>query len=106
MLDLPDEVITLLSGKLALKYNGTDLEAMKAIATAAKKRSLADFNQTFGSYPQELQVYITFWNFLSKNGGVESNLGRLSARRARCYYTTRSKHEKQSSEIEPLSFGH
>lgn len=56
MLDLPDEVITLLSGKLALKYNGTDLEAMKAIATAAKKRSLADFNQTFGSYPQELQM--------------------------------------------------
>lgn len=62
MLDLPDEVTALLSGKLALKYNGPDLEAMRAIAAAAKKRSLADFNQTFGSYPQELQVSNFFIN--------------------------------------------
>jgi hypothetical protein len=40
----PDEVPTITSGKLALKYHGTDLDAMQAIATAAKKRSLADFN--------------------------------------------------------------
>lgn len=60
MLDLPDEVTTLLSGKLALKYNGSDLEAMKSIAAAAKKRSLADFNQTFGAYPQELQAFSLF----------------------------------------------
>ena len=32
-------------GKLALKHSGTDLDAMRAIANAAKKRSLADFNQ-------------------------------------------------------------
>lgn len=56
MLDLPDEVSTLLSGKLALKYSGPDLDAMRAIAAAAKKRSLADFNQSFGSFPQELQM--------------------------------------------------
>lgn len=45
MLDTPEEVGVILSGKLALKYSGSDLEAMKAIAEAAKKRSLADFNQ-------------------------------------------------------------
>ncbi|VDM67115.1 unnamed protein product [Strongylus vulgaris] len=56
MLDLPDDVNTLLTGKLALKYSGTDLEAMRAIAAAAKKRSLADFNTAFGAYPQELQM--------------------------------------------------
>ncbi|CAI4229027.1 unnamed protein product [Auanema sp. JU1783] len=56
MLDVPDEVPTLLAGKLALKYSGTDLDAMRAIATASKKRSLADFNQTFGAYRQELQM--------------------------------------------------
>lgn len=41
----PDEVHSLLSGKLALKYSGSDLDAMRAIADAAKKRSLADFNK-------------------------------------------------------------
>lgn len=55
MLDTPEEVGVILSGKLALKYSGSDLEAMKAIAEAAKKRSLADFNAAFGSYRQELQ---------------------------------------------------
>ncbi|CAI5444883.1 unnamed protein product [Caenorhabditis angaria] len=56
MLDLPDEVNSLLSAKLALKYNGSDLDAMKAIAAAAQKRSLADFQKAFGAYPQELQM--------------------------------------------------
>ncbi|VDO31288.1 hypothetical protein V3C99_000604 [Haemonchus contortus] len=56
MLDVPDDVNTLLTGKLALKYSGTDLDAMRAIAAAAKKRSLADFNTAFGAYPQELQM--------------------------------------------------
>ncbi|EPB79828.1 PCI domain protein [Ancylostoma ceylanicum] len=56
MLDVPDDVSTLLTGKLALKYSGSDLEAMRAIAAAAKKRSLADFNTAFGAYPQELQM--------------------------------------------------
>lgn len=67
MLDVPDEVQSLLSGKLALTYSGSaDLEAMKAVAVAAKRRcdllekktsfrSLADFNTAFGSYREELQ---------------------------------------------------
>uniref|UniRef100_A0A1I7U3B7 PCI domain-containing protein n=1 Tax=Caenorhabditis tropicalis TaxID=1561998 RepID=A0A1I7U3B7_9PELO len=56
MLDVPDEVNSLLSAKLALKYSGSDLEAMKAIAVAAQKRSLKDFQAAFGAYPQELQM--------------------------------------------------
>ncbi|MFH4981740.1 hypothetical protein AB6A40_008449 [Gnathostoma spinigerum] len=55
MLDTPDEVSSILSGKLALKYSGSELEAMRAVAEAAKKRSLADFNAAFGSYRTELQ---------------------------------------------------
>ncbi|KJH45199.1 PCI domain protein [Dictyocaulus viviparus] len=62
MLDVPDDVNTLLTGKLALKYSGSDLQAMRAIAAAAKKRSLADFNAAFGAYPQELQVSVIMYH--------------------------------------------
>ncbi|KAK6059621.1 hypothetical protein COOONC_02747 [Cooperia oncophora] len=55
MLDVPDDVNTLLTGKLALKYSGSDLDAMRAIAAAAKKRSLADFNTAFGLIHKRLR---------------------------------------------------
>jgi 26S proteasome regulatory subunit N6 len=41
----PDDVNGLMSVKLTLKYSGRDVEAMKAVAQASKKRSLADFQQ-------------------------------------------------------------
>ena len=41
----PEDVLSLVSGKLALKYSGTQIDAMKAISQAAKKRSLADFQK-------------------------------------------------------------
>lgn len=50
MLDVPDEAVALLSGKLAQKYSGSEIEAMRAIAAASKKRSLAEFNNAFGRY--------------------------------------------------------
>lgn len=37
------QVANLVSGKLALRYSGKDLEAMKAVAKSSKARSLADF---------------------------------------------------------------
>uniref|UniRef100_A0A914C5N5 PCI domain-containing protein n=1 Tax=Acrobeloides nanus TaxID=290746 RepID=A0A914C5N5_9BILA len=55
MLDSPDEINTILSHKTAMKYSGSDIEAMRAIANSAKKRSLADFNKAFGSFRLELQ---------------------------------------------------
>jgi len=55
MLDTPEEVNSILAHKLAVKYTGTDLDAMRAIAASAKKRSLADFNNAFGSFRKELQ---------------------------------------------------
>ena len=45
MLDLPEDVATLLAGKLAITYQSSELQAMRAVATASKKRSLADFNK-------------------------------------------------------------
>ncbi|CAF3872293.1 unnamed protein product [Rotaria magnacalcarata] len=54
MMNAPDDVNTLMSVKLALKYSGQDVEAMKAVAQASKKRSLADFQQALKDYKTEL----------------------------------------------------
>ena len=40
-----DEVQSIVRGKLALKYSGADVDAMKSIAQAAHKRSIADFQK-------------------------------------------------------------
>jgi len=55
MLNLPDEVTNLVSGKLALRYSGPALDAMKAVALAAKARSLADFQVAVKKYKTELE---------------------------------------------------
>lgn len=55
MLNLSDEVQAIVSGKLALKYSGPAVEAMKSIAQASHKRSLADFQKTLASYKPQLE---------------------------------------------------
>lgn len=57
MLDLPEEAISLIQGKVARNYTNSEaVQAMKAIAVASKERSLKDFNATFGRYGVELQM--------------------------------------------------
>ncbi|CAF0789637.1 unnamed protein product [Rotaria sordida] len=67
MMNTPDDVNALMSVKLALKYSGRDVEAMKAVAQASKKRSLADFQQALKDYKTEL----------SDDPMVHSHLGTL-----------------------------
>jgi len=55
MLQLPDEVHHIVSGKLALKYQGAGIEAMKKVANASKDRSLADFQAAVKEYSSELE---------------------------------------------------
>jgi 26S proteasome regulatory subunit N6 len=54
MLNSADDVQSIVSGKLALRYSGPGVEAMKSIAKASHKRSLADFQKTLGQYKTEL----------------------------------------------------
>lgn len=55
MINNPEDVQQIVSGKLAIKYAGPDIEAMKAVAQAAHKRSLADFQQVVKQYKHELE---------------------------------------------------
>ncbi|KAF0295565.1 26S proteasome non-ATPase regulatory subunit 11 [Amphibalanus amphitrite] len=54
MLNTPEDVNGIVSGKLALKYAGREIDAMKTVAQASHKRSLADFQQALSEYSQEL----------------------------------------------------
>ena len=54
MLGLSDDVYSISSGKLALKYAGQDLEAMRGIAKAHSDRSLAEFEKCVSEHKAEL----------------------------------------------------
>ena len=55
MLNQAEDVTGITTGKLALRYAGLrDIEAMKAIAAASSKRSLADFQAALDSFQKEL----------------------------------------------------
>ncbi len=55
MLNIPEDVQHIVSGKLALKYSGSDIDAMKSVAKASHKRSLADFQEALQQYKKELE---------------------------------------------------
>eukprot|EP00056_Hartaetosiga_gracilis_P011936 m.185716 g.185716 ORF g.185716 m.185716 type:complete len:415 (+) comp13605_c6_seq1:111-1355(+) len=55
LLEEASDVPSIVTGKLALKYSGPDLEAMQAIAAAAMNRSLADFQQALDDFTESLQ---------------------------------------------------
>ncbi|CAF3351128.1 unnamed protein product [Rotaria sp. Silwood1] len=79
MMNTPDDVNALMSVKLALKYSGRDVEAMKAIAQASKKRSLADFQQALKDYKTELSDDPVVHSHLGTlyDNLLEQNLSRL-----------------------------
>merc|ERR1719381_21960 len=54
MLNQPEEGHHIVSGKLALKYQGTGIEAMKKVANPSKNRSLADFQTAVKEFSAEL----------------------------------------------------
>nr|NP_725412.2 regulatory particle non-ATPase 6, isoform A [Drosophila melanogaster]AAF58213.2 regulatory particle non-ATPase 6, isoform A [Drosophila melanogaster]ACT98662.1 GH14689p [Drosophila melanogaster] len=54
MLGQSDDVNQLVSGKLAITYSGRDIDAMKSVAEASHKRSLADFQAALKEYKKEL----------------------------------------------------
>lgn len=54
MLNLSEDVNSIIAGKHAVKYAGKDVEAMKAVAKAHEDRSLEGFEQALRTYKEEL----------------------------------------------------
>ncbi|KAL2105330.1 hypothetical protein VUR80DRAFT_8540 [Thermomyces stellatus] len=54
MLNLAEDVNTLLQSKQAMKYGGKNLEAMKAVARAHANRSLDEYERALATYRYEL----------------------------------------------------
>lgn len=69
----------MLSGRQGVKYAGKDVEAMSAIAAAASRRSLKEFEFVITSYPHELQgdLLIRHHLHILQEQLLESNLIRI-----------------------------
>lgn len=55
MLGAPEEVQGLLSGKLALKYRGKNVESMQAVAKASHNRSISELKEVVAKYSDDLE---------------------------------------------------
>jgi 26S proteasome regulatory subunit N6 len=69
----------MLTAKQAVKYSGKDIDAMSAVAGAASKRSLQDFESVTHQFTVELESDVLIQHHLSKlrEQLLESNLIRI-----------------------------
>ncbi|TIB11714.1 hypothetical protein E3P92_02346 [Wallemia ichthyophaga] len=76
MLNLSDDVDSIIQNKMSQRYAGANVEAMKAVAQAHKKRSLTDFEKALKDYKQELSADPIIKSHLSSlyDTLLESNL--------------------------------
>ncbi|KAK4056052.1 26S proteasome regulatory subunit rpn6 [Microbotryomycetes sp. JL221] len=79
MLNLPEDVTAIIGGKLAQKYAGPDVDAMKAVASAHEERSLAAFEDLLKRHKKELSDDPIIRNHLSAlyDSLLEQNLVRV-----------------------------
>ncbi|KAL5496223.1 hypothetical protein EMCRGX_G012464 [Ephydatia muelleri] len=55
MLNTPEDVQNIITGKLALRHVGPQIEAMQSIAKASKERSISEFEKMVREYQQEIE---------------------------------------------------
>jgi 26S proteasome regulatory subunit N6 len=67
MLHHSDDVTSIVSSKVALRYAGPDVDAMRAVAKAAQHRSLKEFETALKDHPQGIFFFFLFFfsSFLS-----------------------------------------
>ncbi|NXV38084.1 PSD11 ATPase, partial [Rissa tridactyla] len=102
MLNIPEDVQALVSGKLALRYAGRQTEALKCVAQASKNRSLADFEKALTDYKVELRDDPIINTHLAKlyDNLLEQNLIRVIEPFSRVQVNLPSKH---ADALVPLS---
>ncbi|NXV92368.1 PSD11 ATPase, partial [Calonectris borealis] len=102
MLNIPEDVQALVSGKLALRYAGRQTEALKCVAQASKNRSLADFEKALTDYKVELRDDPIINTHLAKlyDNLLEQNLIRVIEPFSRVQVNVSSKH---TDVLVPLS---
>lgn len=79
MLNNVNDVNQIISGKMGLKFAGPDMEAMRAVATAHKQRSLKAFAEAKQQYTKELTQDPIIHNHLNEleDTLLEQNLSRI-----------------------------
>jgi len=79
MLSAPEDVQAIVSGKLALRYAGEHIEAMKGIATASHNRSLEELKETMEKHKSQLADDVIIQRHFNKlyDNLLEQNLCRL-----------------------------
>jgi 26S proteasome regulatory subunit N6 len=65
MVNLPEDVFVIINGKLASKYAGIEIDAMKAVALSLQHRSLQEFENTLSKYKLELSNDLIIRNHLA-----------------------------------------
>ncbi|NWX14575.1 PSD11 ATPase, partial [Aegotheles bennettii] len=102
MLNIPEDVQALVSGKLALRYAGRQTEALKCVAQASKNRSLADFEKALTDYKVELRDDPIINTHLAKlyDNLLEQNLIRVIEPFSRVQVNVCSGHANVLAEVE------
>jgi len=79
MLHTPEDVTAITNGKTAMRYLGSEVDAMRSVAKAAKNRSLKEFETAVKNYPKELENDPIVRSHLSDlyDSLLESNLIRI-----------------------------
>ncbi|NXL38334.1 PSD11 ATPase, partial [Glaucidium brasilianum] len=105
MLNIPEDVQALVSGKLALRYAGRQTEALKCVAQASKNRSLADFEKALTDYKVELRDDPIINTHLAKlyDNLLEQNLIRVIEPFSRVQVIVSSKHTDVVAPLSPAA---
>jgi len=79
MLNLPEDVSSIINGKAGIKYAGIEVEAMRAVAVVHKKRDIHEFENVYKQYDAQLAGDAIIFAHLSdlKGNLLEINLIRL-----------------------------